>query len=74
MKDYYKILNLKKDASNAQIKKRVLQLGKQLHPDSKQAEILDKSETKTIKTLKGLHIPTMDEVHRIKKYLRKTKP
>ena len=44
MKDYYKILGLNKEASSTHIKKKTLQLGKQLHPSTKQLEIIDESK------------------------------
>lgn len=44
IKDYYKILNVNIDATSAQIKKRTLQLGKQLHPSTKEPEVLDESK------------------------------
>lgn len=44
MKDYYKILGLNKEATSTQIKKRTLQLGKQLHPSTKQPEVIDESK------------------------------
>ena len=44
MKDYYRILSLNNDATTAQIKKRTLELGKQLHPSSKEPEVIDESK------------------------------
>ena len=44
IKDYYKILNLNNDATSTQIKRRTLQLGRQLHPSTKQPEVIDESK------------------------------
>ncbi|PHR44773.1 MAG: hypothetical protein COA32_14240 [Fluviicola sp.] len=44
MKNYYEVLGVNNDASSAQIKKRTLQLGKQLHPSTKQPEVIDDSK------------------------------